>query len=115
MELKINIAKAAAKILIESGYAVSSHIRFGRFETPYQWVRLERGGELPINIFEKNYDGMEQANVIENWLNMFHSDLWEQSKILRIPQTNKMLNLHLWRLSRIDMCLEALNTRGVLS
>lgn len=115
MELKIERAKVAAKILIDCGYAVKSKIWLGRFDTPYQWVSLERGEQRPVNPFEDNIDSITQAHIIENWLNMYHSDLWEQSKILRIPQTDKMLDMHQWRLSRMDMCLEALKTRGFIT
>jgi len=112
--MKIEIAKAAAKILIDCGYAMTSHIWVGRLETPYQWMKLDKGANMPVCIFENNNDGREQADVIENWLEMHNSELWEQSKILRIPQKNDMYDFHAWRLDRIDMCLGALITRGFI-
>lgn len=115
--METKIAETAAQILINTGYAVRTFTRSGRLDFEYQWVetkdRHDGRHELPVIPFEDKLVGIQQAHVIENYLEMFESQLWEKSKIIRIPITNNMLNFHQWRLNRIDACLSVLHKRIV--
>ena len=93
--------KQYAEALVECEYKNAEGICLNASD---KWA-LEFGssGCLPVDPFTDTLEGRRQADALEDWLDLQHSEIWLQSAFAVGPGQG---NNRKWRLDRIKWCFE---------